>query len=210
MNLGWTPEGDSGGAERRTGGRLAGPTGDGRGGTPPFTVLEDAAKPAHRLAPAPPVVVLREHDRLHEAIRRQLRRGLHAQPHTRAARLVVDLDDHDPPRPVELPVAPAREDPPARLHVGEREVCPAVAVEPAVDAEARTRTLADGLLAGQVPVDEEVVGELRPARDVRQVGEDLGARHVDLGLELDGVHAAPKSTAPRPAPSPSPPTPHRV
>src|SRR4051794_24725451 len=202
MNAGWTPEGGSGGAERRTGGGLTRSTGDGGGRSAPLAVLEDAAQPAHRLAPAPPVVVLRERDRLHEAIRRQLRRGLHAESHARPARLVVDLDDDDPPRPVELPHAPAREDPPARLHVGEREVGPAVAVELAVDAEARTRALAHALLAGQVPVHEEVVGELRPARDVRQIGEQLGARDVDVGLVLDGVHAARKSTGKRPGDPP--------
>src|SRR3954467_15261014 len=113
MNLGWTPDGDSGGAERRTGGGLARSAGDGGGRSALLAVLEDASQPAHRLAPAAPVVVLRERDRLHEAIRRELRRGLDAEPHARAARLVVDLDDDDPARPVELPQAPAREDPPA-------------------------------------------------------------------------------------------------
>ena len=49
----------------------------------------------------------------------------------------------------------------------------------AVDAEARARAAADGVDPREVPVDEEVVGELGVVGDVLQVVEDLLARRGD-------------------------------
>ena len=75
-----------------------------------------------------------------------------------------------------LPVRPDLDDPVRALDLGEGHVGPAEAVAGRLDAEARARAAADRVDPRQVPVDQEVVGELGVVGDVLQVVEDLLAR----------------------------------
>ena len=71
-----------------------------------------------------------------------------------------------------LPVRPVLDDPVRPLDLGERHVGPAVAVAGRRHAEARARSAADRVDPRQVPVDQEVVGELGVVGDVLEVVED--------------------------------------
>ena len=67
-------------------------------------------------------------------------------------------------------------------------VRPVEAVEGDLDAKARARPLAVAVLAKQVPVDEEVVGELGVIGDVREVLEDLLAPARNGHADGRGIH----------------------
>ena len=80
------------------------------------------------------------------------------------------------------------------LDLDERQVAPGKRLQRRACAEARAGAAAVGVLARQVPVDQEVVGELRVVRDVGEVVEDLLARAGDRDADGDRVHGAPESS----------------
>ena len=79
-----------------------------------------------------------------------------------------------------LPDAAALDDQPRRVDLDEGRVGPGVAAATGrLDPVAGAGAGAVGVLARQVPVDQEVVGELRVVGDVGEVLEDLLARTGD-------------------------------
>ena len=89
---------------------------------------------------------------------------------------------------VEASAATAGDDHARRLGLHDRVLAPGEAVT-SVDLEPRSSTDSDGVLTGEVPVDQEVVAELGVVGDVDQVVVDLGGRPLDRDLGFQRVHS---------------------
>src|SRR5215218_1676922 len=161
--------------------------GHGRARAAIVVLLEDRLEPLERLAPAA-LEPAPQPEGLHQAVRRKLGLDL---------RRVLDLGAgaRGGERPggvglvaVELPATAGGDDLERPVHLDERHVGPAEALEARVVAEAGAGAAADGLHPGQVPVLEVVVAELRMVRYVGEVVEDLLAGPADRDGALDGVH----------------------
>src|SRR3954451_18067394 len=158
---------------------------------PPSSIavlLEDRSEALEAMAEAAPEEAPAG-EQLEQAVAREDGLARHRDLHAGAAAgdlgeaVVGDLADA-----VELPPATAQEDAVGALGLGDRHVRPAEADERRLDAETGSGADPDALLAGQVPVLEEVVGELRVVGHVGEVVEDLLARLVDDDVDGDRVH----------------------
>src|ERR687886_794557 len=142
-----------------------------------------AAQGLAQVAPRPAAV-----DALEEAVGRQLRLALEREAHVRAvAGGALELVDADRADAVVLAGAADHDDPPRPLGLDDRRVAPREALERRLALPPRAGALAVRVLAGQAPVDQEVVGELRVVGDVGEVLPDLLARARD-GYLVDQLH----------------------
>src|SRR3954452_16846708 len=171
-------------------GGLAGAAGERHLAAAALVVLEDRAPAAPGAAEAPPRPAATG-DRPDNPIRPQRRLRGDGEAHaSRAGVDGVELPHGARADPVVLAGATGGDDPPRVLDLDEGQVAPREALQRREEAKARARAVADGVLAGEVPVDHEVVEELRVVGDVGEVGEDLLARTGDGDLHFDGVHGA--------------------
>src|SRR3954453_7211017 len=174
-------------AKRRARRGLARAARDRRGRAATGVLLEDALQTAHRLAE----VALRPAagDALEQAVGGQLRLALEREAHVRAvAGRALELVDADRAVAVVLAGAADLDDAPRALGLDDRGVAPREAVQRRLALPPRAGADAVGVLAGQAPVDQVVVGELRVVGDVGEVLVDLLARPgaADLVDELPG------------------------
>ena len=186
----------SGRGRSGTGWPACAPPGQRRPAAARLVLLEDRAQPAQALAEAPPRPGAAGEE-LQQAVRRQLRLGGDGEAHARGAVAGrVELPDRARPDPVVLARAAGRDDPPRALDLDEGQLAPREALQRREEAEPRPGAQAQRVLAGQVPVDHEVVEELRVVRDVLEVGEHGLARAGDGDVQLDRVHGAAESSPP--------------
>src|SRR4029077_14586896 len=140
--------------------------GDGHAVPAAFASLEDRSQPPHRarvLAFRPATRAKPLHHPVGERRRLRLEREAHARGPGRAGRELVDAERANA---VVLASATGLDDAMGAIDLDERYVGPAEAVAGRFHAEARARPAPDRVQAGQMPVDEVVIGELAVVGDV--------------------------------------------